>query len=198
MKASDLEKIEQFCRPYYYGTGRWHAWDHAQAIKKLSLDIAVKEVKEADRLIVQAAGVIHDIGRIIKDEGHAEESGRIVEPFLRSMELSELDVEKIIDAVVHHDVNEIDKSKYIEARVVFDADKIEILSVYGFWRVAYWLVEERRMELGEAIRFLDEYCAKFRSKLHSSHAKAIADKEYPLVQRMIKLFNAHEQKWRAR
>jgi uncharacterized protein len=196
MTNAQLEQITEFCKPYYHATGRWHAWDHITGVRRLATAIAEAEFPKANLRCVQAAATIHDMGRIIRDEGHAEESGRIAGPFLRAINLPEDDITTILDAVTHHDVKKIEQSKTIEARIVFDADKIEILSVYGFTRVWYWLVEEREMELGEALRFLWDYCARFKDKLYSDYAKEMVKDDYKRISELVERFNAYEQKWR--
>lgn len=197
MTEQQLKQITEFCKPYYHATGRWHAWDHITAVRRLSTAIAEKEFPGANLLCIQAAATIHDMGRIIRDEGHAEESGRIAEPFLKAINVPKRERDIILDAVTHHDVKKIEQSHTIEARIVFDADKIEILSVYGFSRVWYWLVEERHMELGEALYFLWDYCSKFKGKLYSSYAKETTQRDYDYIAELVDRFKAYEHTWRA-
>lgn len=196
MTDAQVKAIVDFCKPYYKRTGRWHAWDHITAVQRHSLAIAEAEFPNANKKVLQAAATIHDMGRIVKDEGHAEESGRIAEPFLKKIKIPTEEIALILDAVTHHDVKKIEQSTSLEARIVFDADKIEILSVYGFMRVAFWLVEEREMELGAAVSFLWDYCANFKSKLYSNYAQQFIKNEYKLLEDLIKYFNVYEQTWR--
>lgn len=196
MTENQLQQIVDFCKPYYKATGRWHAWDHITGVQRLALAIAEEEYPDANKKALIAAATIHDMGRIIRDEGHAGESGKIAKPFLEAINIPKEEMDIILDAVVHHDVKEIDKSKTIEARIVFDADKIEILSVYGFMRVAFWLVEEREMELGEAVRFLWEYCGRFKTKLTSKYAKLAVASDLKLLESMIQSFNQYDKTWR--
>jgi len=196
MTGTQLKQIIAFCKPYYKATGRWHAWNHIHAVRKIACAIADAEFPQADKRIITAAATIHDMGRIIRDEGHAEESGKLAEPFLLAIGLPRQEVDAVLDAVVHHDVKKIDQAKTVEARIVFDADKVEILSAYGFMRVAFWLVEERKMELGEAVNFLWDYCGGFRQKLFSDFAKKTVEKDFELLEKLVGTFNAYERQWR--
>ena len=196
MTGKQLNQIIAFCKPYYKATGRWHAWNHIQAVQRLSCAIAEAEFPQVDKKIITAAATIHDMGRIIRDEGHAEQSGKLAKPFLDAINLPKEDRDTILDAVVHHDVKKIEQAKTVEARIVFDADKIEILSTYGFMRVAFWLVEERKMELGHAVNFLWEYCGRFKSKLYSNYAKKVVEKDLVILEDLVKTFNAYEVQWR--
>jgi HD superfamily phosphodiesterase len=196
VNSDDLSKIRNFCKPFYSGTGKWHAWNHAEAVEKLAIKIATSEFPEADLNVVRAASIAHDMGRIVRDEGHAEESARILKPFLDEIDIDDEIKDKILDAVASHDVNKIEAAKHLEARIVYDADKIEILSVYGFMRVWFWLIEERKMEISEAVQFLEKYCKKFKSTLYSNFAKDFVEQQYPLIEKMLKEFYAYEKKWR--
>src|SRR5689334_6219396 len=126
MTDKQLKQIIAFCKPYYKATGRWHAWNHITAVQRLSCAIAEAEFPEVDKRIVTAAATIHDMGRIIRDEGHAEQSGKLAKPFLQAIGLPQATIDTVLDAVVHHDVKKIEQAKTVEARIVFDADKIEI------------------------------------------------------------------------
>lgn len=197
MTDLQLEQLTEICKPYYKGTGKWHAWDHVCAVRKFAQHIAETEFPDANIKCVIAAATIHDIGRVVRDEGHAEESGKIILPILKALAVDPKEVDIILDAVTNHDVKKIDQAKTTEARIVFDADKIEILSVYGFTRVWYWLIEERNMEIGEALRFLSEYCDRFKDKLHSTYAKKLVSDEFPTIITMREKFYAYEAEWRS-
>ncbi|GEM_PF-2843166 len=197
MKNKELIQIIAFCKPYYQKTGKWHGWDHITGVRNHAKNIASTEFPDTNISCVDAAAIIHDIGRAVRDEGHAEESGRIIEPFLKSIKISSTERTIILDAVVHHDVKKILKSKTVEARIMYDADKIEILTVYGFMRVCYWLVEERDMEIGKAVNFLWSYCQKFEATLYSDYAKHIIHDEMKLLKEMIGKFNTYKDTYRA-
>lgn len=192
MTESQLDQIMDFCKPYYTKTGRWHAWDHVTAVQKHACAIAKAEFPEVDTKILIAAATIHDMGRIIKDEGHAEQSGVIAKPFLETLGITKQEISTILDAVTHHDVKKIKQAQTLEARIVYDADKIEILSTYGFMRVAFWLVEEREMELGKAVNFLWEYCENFHATLYSTYAKQFIKEDMKLLSKMVDRFNEYE------
>jgi HD superfamily phosphodiesterase len=196
MTEKQLEQITDYCKPFYEGTGRWHAWDHITAVRKLAEKIAKEEFPKANLQCVQAAATAHDMGRVIRDEHHAEESGRIIAPLLTALKLPADERDIILDAITHHDVKKIEQAKTVEARIVFDADKIEILSVYGFTRVWYWLVEERHMELGEALRFLWDYCQGFKEKLYSGYAKRMVENDFKRIAELVDRFNDYESTWR--
>lgn len=197
MTQRQLKQLSEFCQPYYRATGRWHGWDHITAVKKHALNIA-KDYPDVNLPCLEAAALIHDMGRIIQDDGHGAISAQIAAPFLDAIGVPKGEIKIIVDAAAHHELGQIDKAKTLEAKLLFDADKIEILTVYGFMRVAFWLTEEREMELGKAVNFLWDYCRRFRKKLYSNYAKKLVTKEWPLLVKLVQQFNAYEKTWRKR
>lgn len=195
MTQRQLSQIVAFSKPYYKATGAFHAWDHIVRVQRLALKIAEQEFPQANKLTLKAAATLHDVGRIIKDDGHPLESGKIAKPFLQTIGLSKDEIENLLDAFIYHEVGEIDKAKTLEARIVFDADKIDILSTYGFMRVWYWLMEERKMPLSKALHFLWDYCERFYSKLYSKYAKNLVKNDLKVIRELIKRFDSYEQTW---
>lgn len=195
MTKKQLEQIIEFAKPFYRKSGRWHAWDHIIRVQRLSLAIAKAEFPKADKNVLVAAATLHDIGRISTDDGHARESGRIAEPFLRSIGLPEEEIQHVLDAFIHHEVQTIHEAKSLEARIVFDADKIDILSTYGFMRVAFWLIEERQMSLDRSMNFLWKYCELFQNNLYSKYAKKLVRNDMKLISQYVSKFNDYSHTW---
>lgn len=195
MNAKQLKQIISFSKPYYKTTGRWHSWDHILRVQKISIAIADKEFPGADKNILIAAATLHDIGRANKDDGHAMESGKIAKSFLSTIGLSKNEIQHLLDAFIYHEVDSIGRAKSLEARIVFDADKVDILSSYGFLRVVSWLIDERQMALSDAVNFLWEYYDKFYKNLYSQTAKDLIEKEMKLLDSFVTRFNEYDHKW---
>ncbi len=192
MTQRQLQEIIDFCQPCYRKTGRWHGWDHISAVYKLATDIAKKEFPQANLKCLQAAVFIHDIGRTVQDEGHPKTSVMIIEPFLKKIKVPSEDISIILEAVTNHDGKKINQAKSVEARILFDADKIEILTIYGFTRTWFWLVEERQMELDEALHLLWDYYADFRARLYSKFAKTMIERDYKLLTELVQQFDEYQ------
>lgn len=188
MTEDQLNQIKKFSRKYYSDTDHYHNWKHILLTRYYALKLS--EGNDAvDTKILEAACYLHDIGRTVKDEGHPTESAKIAEPFLVEMGLSENEIEQVIDAFAYHEVEKIDQAKTIEAKVLFDADKIQILSVAGFIGVTFFLVEKRHMPLTEAVDFLWKYAQKIQKDyLHSEKAKKIVNPEMKIIKKIVASF----------
>lgn len=189
MTQHQLDQILEFVTPFYTKTGKYHNWDHIQSVRKnaklLQKGIAL------DPLLLDAACLIHDIGRSVVDEGHPQESAKIATPFLESIQIPTKEIGIICDAVSHHALEDISQATSQEAKVLFDADKLEILSVYGFLRTICWLMEERALPLEKALDFLWKYVQEVQSGyLQTEQAKKIVSSQTKTLSKMVKSFKS--------
>lgn len=188
MTQLQLAQIKKFSREFYPEKDQFHGFDHALMVKKYALRFA-KNYPKVNRKALEAACYLHDIGRSMKDEGHPEESAKLAKPFLEKINLTREEIGVIIDAVINHDKSKILNAITTEARLLFDADKVLILTVFGFIRVSFFLVEERRMKMKNAIKFLWQYAEEVREKyIYTDEAKAVIDKDLGTVEEMVKRF----------
>jgi HD superfamily phosphodiesterase len=193
MTQKQLDSIKRFAKPFYNQTGKFHDWSHIRAVRKHCLWL-VKQCGSVDKKILESACYLHDIGRSKKDEGHGEKSVMLATPFLKKIGLSTEEVKSINHVIACHEVEKIGRAKTVEARLFFDADKLEILSVSGFIRVICFLMEERKMKLGRAINFLWEYVSTVRKKyIFSKQVKELVDEQLPTIKQMVEKYNQWQQ-----
>jgi putative nucleotidyltransferase with HDIG domain len=184
-----LDEIKSFAKGFYSKTGAYHDWSHVRAVLKHALKIA-EEFKEVDRQVLKAVCYLHDIGRAVKDEGHPAESVRLARPFLKRIGLKREEIGMIEDAVANHTAPEVHQAKTQEAKILFDADKLEILSVAGFLRTLFFLVEERKMDLAEAFGFLGRYASGvWRKHLQTKEARKALGSEMKILTQMADAFD---------
>lgn len=189
MTKKQLTKIINFVKPIYQKTGKFHAWDHVLAVRRNSLMLTSGHYK-VNRSILEAACYLHDIGRSVKDEGHPGQSVKMATPFLKRINIDQEEIDDINHAIVSHEKAKILSARTIEAKLLFDADKLEMLSVYGFVRVTFWLSEERNMSISNALNFLWKYILDIRRNyLQTSEAKEIADHEIKVIKILVIQFN---------
>ena len=114
-----------------------HDWDHTERVIKLSLRIGRKE--RADLGILELAAVLHDIGREEEDRSH----GRVCHGRSGAARAREILVRRGCDpatvkAVVHcirtHRFRRGGAPRTLEARVLFDADKLDSIGAVGVGR----------------------------------------------------------------
>lgn len=121
-----------------------HDWDHTRRVLHNARELAERE--NADARISETGTVLHDVGRLqeLQDEGatcHAQLGATLVEDRIREAGVHD---EAFIDAVRHC----VESHRFrrrgtpppstIEARVVFDADKLDSLGAVGIGRAFHF------------------------------------------------------------
>lgn len=188
MTKRELARIRVFAKKFYENTDPYHDWRHIEAVRENALWLA-RDYPNVDKLLLEAACYLHDIGRVEKDEGHPYISAKMARPFLEKLGVEQAEVELVCEAVYHHGKEDILKVKSEEARLLFDADKIEILSVFGFWRVSFFLADQRKMDFYKAVEFLWKYARDVRENyLQTEKAKKLVDDEFVLLEKLVGKF----------
>jgi HD superfamily phosphodiesterase len=187
MNTQQLDQLIEFVKPYYFNkkAGKFHDWRHIEMVLHAAEKLAHGR-NDLNINLLKASCYIHDIGRVVSDETHPKESMKIATPYLVKLGVSESDINIIGDSVLNHGIEKILSSVSVEAKLLFDADKLQIISLYGFIRVWGWLVEERGMDIDKAMVFLHEYVHNTYEKyLQTQKAKKIAAKELKKIDKIV-------------
>jgi uncharacterized protein len=120
-----------------------HDFDHVMRVYNMALKLA--EGEEVDIEVIEAAALLHDIGgkKEIDDNtgktDHALESAKMAEPILKRLGYSENKILHIKDCIITHRYRTDNKPKTIEAKIVFDADKLDTVGAIGIARSFVWI-----------------------------------------------------------
>jgi uncharacterized protein len=146
--------IQKEVKAYLSGCRGSHDWEHTERVHTLALRIAEKEGAEME--IVGLAALLHDIGRAEEDGSagkicHAEKGADIARTLLARYGVRGSVIEQVAHCIETHRFRKKRKPGTLEARVVFDADKLDSIGAVG---------------IGRAFLFAGEVGAK----LHNRHA----------------------------
>lgn len=126
-----------------------HGEGHIRRVLKNALALA-KGYPEADRDALAAAAILHDCAQAeqIADSSvhHAEAGAKKAERFLRGLGLSESFIERVCAAIAAHSSPERAGKAGIEARLLFDADKLDMCGAVGLSRALMYALDR-----GEAL-----------------------------------------------
>ena len=120
-----------------------HNIEHVMRVYNLAINLAKGEKIDLD--VVKIAVLLHDIGgaQERKDPSgkpdHAIESAKLAKPFLIKLDLPENKIEHILDCIISHRYRSEQKPKTLEAKIVFDADKLETVGAIGIARAFVWV-----------------------------------------------------------
>ena len=111
-----------------------HATDHIHRVWSRCLRIG--QDLGADLMVLVAATYLHDLGRhYIQDKVHGALSAEIAEPVLQRIDFPHEKREAVLHAIRVHDVSATPQDrKTVEARILYDCDKLETVGVIGILR----------------------------------------------------------------
>ncbi len=175
----DITKIAQ---TYFQNSRGSHDWEHSERVMKLALHLAIEE--EADRQVVQLAAILHDIGRKVQDESngqlcHADEGAKLARDILVNYDLTKNVKENIVHCIKTHRFRNAHEPETIEAKVLYDADKLDSIGAVG---------------IGRAFLFAGEIGAKLHNKdADISKTKAYTKEDTAYREFMVKLSKVKER-----
>lgn len=139
MKQSEtitINKTTAFIKKKMLGEGSGHDWWHVYRVWQLAKTICDTEPK-ADRLTVELAALLHDIADWKFADGDMEAGPKEARAWLESHNVNEHVIRHIEDIIrdtsfkgAHVDLG----LKTLEAKIVFDADKLDAIGAIGIAR----------------------------------------------------------------
>lgn len=114
-----------------------HDWDHTYRVLNMAQKLA--KLEGADMEIVSYAALLHDIKRHEEDQlqgaiNHEEEGAKEARLILTNLGLEEEKIEKIASCIMTHRFRKARKPESLEAKILFDADKLDGIGAIGIGR----------------------------------------------------------------
>lgn len=117
-----------------------HSTDHVMRVHDLCMQLARNE-SNVDLDILEAAVLLHDIARV-KENGdntgstdHAVLGSIMAEQILKELNFPSEKIEKVKHSIICHRFRTGNEPKTIEAKILFDADKLDTLGAVGIARL---------------------------------------------------------------
>ncbi len=132
-----LEAVEHEARACFRSARGSHDWDHTQRVLKLSLRIGKRE--GADLAVLRLAALLHDIGREEEDRSggrtcHGAAGAVLARPILARHAVDAATIRAVTHAIRTHRFRRRAVPKTLEAKVLFDADKLDSIGAIGIGR----------------------------------------------------------------
>lgn len=114
-----------------------HGIDHVTRVCALALEMAALE--GADEDVVEAAAWLHDIGRQAEERSrgricHAREGARQAAEILQGLGAPRPFIDQVVHCVASHRFRDEEHPATLEAKVLFDADKLDSIGAVGVGR----------------------------------------------------------------
>ena len=136
MEKEIVERIEKAAMACHPGQGH-HGFEHTLRVRDLAVKIGKAE--GADLEIVEAAALLHDIGRAKEDAGeidcHAEFGAEEAKKILENAGFPEEKIGKISYCISVHRASTGMEAKTLEAEILQDADRLEVIGAIGIARI---------------------------------------------------------------
>ena len=178
LNKKQIKQIERFAFDYYKKQDSQHNLNHAYKTMKLAIHIARKE--KANIMIAKYGALLHQF--------HPERK-KLVEHFLRRIDIDKNIIKQLVHCVECTDRKTIYKAKTLEAKVVFDADKLQAIGPLGVIRNTLYVIEYYKMSFDDAIKYGkwgDKSCFIL---LQTKTAKKLAKEPHELAMKFYKILD---------
>lgn len=132
-----LSTVRQWTKAHFLTAPGSHDWEHTLRVHRLCLKIGPME--GADMPALEAASYLHDIGRLEQDKNggavcHAAIGAEMAAGLLKDVSFDEQRRYNIIHCIRSHRFRDNYRPDTVEARVLFDADKLDAIGAVGVAR----------------------------------------------------------------
>ncbi len=132
-----IEDIRAFAMKCFSNARGSHDWDHTQRVYNLCMHIG--QVERSDLEILKIAAYLHDVGRAYQDESrgaicHGEKGAEMARALLGEYPISDEKKANIIHCIKCHRFRGNCRPQTLEAKVLFDADKLDSIGAIGIAR----------------------------------------------------------------
>jgi uncharacterized protein len=183
---------------------------HTERVYSLAVHIAEKE--NADLDVVRAAALLHDIARALEDEGkisdHATEGARMARRILEEVGFPNEKIPPVLHCIEAHRFKKGMKTKSLEAQILQDADRLDIIGAIGIARVftrggwsnipihdpAIPPKEKYDGRSSTSVNHLREKILKVKDTLNTATAKALAEDRHEFTQQFL---DTLRKEWKA-
>ncbi len=132
-----INAVKGYCRDVFSDSELSHNWDHTERVFNLCMHIGA--IEGADLQVLSLAAYLHDIGRSHQDRSrgglcHAEEGARMAREVLDGFSMPPEQKDNVIHCVLTHRYRNQHIPETLEAKVLFDADKLDAIGAVGIAR----------------------------------------------------------------
>ncbi len=133
----DIDDIKRHAFECLNEANRSHDWGHIERVYNLCVRIGLAE--KADMEVLTVSAYLHDIGRRFEDMSkgricHAEKGSEMASEFLKDSLLPEDKQKNVIHSIRSHRFRGNNKPETLEAKILFDADKLDSIGAIGIGR----------------------------------------------------------------
>lgn len=194
-------RIIEYMTNMLWNSGSSHDIDHTLRVRDLCMKIWKAEW--ADLEVLEIAALLHDIGRPKEFETkwevcHAEYWASLAKEFLQDLWLQQDKVDNVVYCISTHRFRKGNTPETLEAKILFDADKLDCIWAVGIGRAFMcawelwaklhndkWVDVENTPEYSKDDTAYREYVVKLKKikdKMFTETGKKLAEKRHKLME----------------
>jgi uncharacterized protein len=174
---------------------------HVERVYNLAIRLAHEEKADIDT--VKAAVLLHDIARAQEDEGtindHANEGAKMAQKILNEVNFPKQKIPNVVHCIETHRFRKRLAPKTLEAKILQDADRLDIIGAIGIARVftrGGWsnkpihdpTIPPKEKYDGKSetsVNHIIEKLLKIRNTINTRTAKKIAEERHMYVEQFL-------------
>ena len=177
-----LEKVK---KELSQSTKDAHTLDHT--IRVHSLSLMLSEGLNVNTRVLEAATLLHDIGRPKEYEtgiSHSILSGRLGEVILKELGYAQSEISQVIEVIRTHRFSEGIEPTSIEGQILSDADKLDAIGAIGIYRAIAQATASNRGIKG-FLKHSDEKLLKLHSLMYTEKAKHLSEERHTFLESFV-------------
>lgn len=136
-EVSAVARARQMAEQLFDGGPGSHDWEHTLRVYRLCRDLGPRE--GSDMVVLLVAAFLHDVGRCHQDTTkgavcHAAQGAKMAAGMVADLPLTDDQRRNVVHCVRAHRFRKEPHPDTIEARVLFDADKLDAIGAVGIAR----------------------------------------------------------------
>ena len=162
-----------------------HTLDHIKRVYSLSMQIG--EGLQVSARVIQAAALLHDVGRPKESEtgiSHSILSGEMSKPLLQELGYTETEIKQITEAIRTHRFSEGIEPTSLEGKILSDADKLDAMGAVGIYRAIAQAESKGRGMIG-FLQHADEKLLKLKDLMYTTKGKLLAMQRHEVLQGFV-------------
>ena len=170
-----MQQIVSFAKTFYEKLDFAHNIEHGKRVVRNAKLIMQQE--DGNKFLIEAGSWLHQFHDNLEE----------VQKFINTLDINEK-LKKDLFEIVKCRPSKINEESSIEAKIVYDADAIEVLSTYGMIREILCNIKCRDKNWEDTIEDTISVQERFRKKLMTNTAKNMLQKDFAVIDEFWKLY----------
>ncbi len=184
LTKKQIKQIKQFCTEFYKKLDFAHNVEHMNRTIKIAEFIAKKE--KANLEIVRLGAMVHQFHDNVEK----------LRSFLKKINAKKEITERLIECAEFRPFKEASKKKVsIEAKIVFDADALQVLGPQGIIREINCNIKARNKPLHKSVQDARKIETLFYNSLQTETAKNLIKESHELMKKFWETYDSWEEKF---